>query len=59
MTQTFVSQTKEITDQGEIQNKVFNCIKVNGSHTQTYSIVLKLSVLLKQLINRLPPEDEL
>lgn len=45
--------------EGEVQNKVFNCIKVNESNTQTYSIVLKLSVLLKQLINRVPPEDEL
>lgn len=50
---------RDYTPEAQTQNKVFNCIKVNESNTQTYSIVLKLSVLLKQLINRVPPESEL
>lgn len=58
---TYICQPnkRDYRTEGEIQNKVFNCIKVNESNTQTYSVVLKLSVLLKQLINREPPEDEL
>lgn len=50
---------RDYRPEGEIQNKVFDCIKVNESNTQTCRIVLKLLVLLKQLINRLLPEDEL